>query len=131
MTFPLLSLTFAVLRCPELGFLGFVTPTFRHTPFIAGRFAALRAGETAWRAFLGRRLVRVRSWLRVMDWDGVELNERVGQDFVREEGDRRGCREMVRRVRARRAERAEREGMGGMLKVSRQGWVGTRVESET
>jgi hypothetical protein len=44
MTLPLLNRTFAVLRCPELGFFGFVIPTFRQTPFISGR--PTMAGES-------------------------------------------------------------------------------------
>lgn len=42
--------TRAVLRSPELGFLGRVMPTFRHTPFLAGDPMLERAGETACRA---------------------------------------------------------------------------------
>jgi hypothetical protein len=37
-TFPVLNRTLAILRSPELGFLGFVVPTFRHTPFSSGLF---------------------------------------------------------------------------------------------
>lgn len=49
MTVPLLSRTLATLRSPELGFLGFVVPTRRHTPFISGRFFI--AGDFALLAF--------------------------------------------------------------------------------
>jgi hypothetical protein len=37
MTLPVLNRTLHVFLSPELGFLGVVTPTFRQTPFIAGR----------------------------------------------------------------------------------------------
>ena len=47
-TFPLLNLTLAIFRSPELGFLGFVVPTFKHTPFISGLFAS--AGDLSFRS---------------------------------------------------------------------------------
>lgn len=50
-TFPDDSLTRAVLRSPELGFLGLVMPTLTHTPFMKGHCFSASAGETAWRAF--------------------------------------------------------------------------------
>jgi hypothetical protein len=46
----------AILRSPELGFLGFWIPTRRHTPFACGAWVSARAGETAWRA---RRCFRI------------------------------------------------------------------------
>lgn len=55
--------TLAVLRWPELGFLGFVMPTLRQTPFISGRSRI--AGEMDRRAFLGWR-GEWRTWLSVM-----------------------------------------------------------------
>lgn len=50
MTFPVDSRTRAVLRSPELGFLGFVMPTLTHTPLSEGALMAESAGDTAWRA---------------------------------------------------------------------------------
>jgi hypothetical protein len=47
---PVESRTRAVLRSPELGFLGLVMPTLTHTPFSSGALIADSAGETAWRA---------------------------------------------------------------------------------
>ena len=38
MTLPVLNRTLAIFLSPELGFLGFVVPTFRHTPFSSGLF---------------------------------------------------------------------------------------------
>lgn len=46
-TFPLLNLTLAIFLSPEFGFLGFVVPTFKHTPFISGLFVS--AGERSFR----------------------------------------------------------------------------------
>jgi hypothetical protein len=46
---PLLNLHLAIFLSPELGFLGFVMPTRRHTPFIAGLCTS--CGETFLRAF--------------------------------------------------------------------------------
>lgn len=80
MTRPELSLTFAVLRWPELGFLGLVMPTFRHTPFISGRWAADSAGDTAWRGFLGDRPPALRIWFSVMDCARVVVNMRVDEE---------------------------------------------------
>jgi hypothetical protein len=37
-TFPVLNRTLAIFLSPELGFLGLVVPTFKHTPFSSGRF---------------------------------------------------------------------------------------------
>jgi hypothetical protein len=137
-TLPELSRTFAVFLCPEFGFLGLVMPTLRHTPFIAGRFAALSAGDTACRAFFAwRPLVRVRSWLRVTKRGEVEENERVeGEEkrcFERTEG-RDFDVEIVRRVSARRACSAEGDGIGGIsretkgsaVRAKKQGGNGVR-----
>lgn len=48
MTFPVLNRTLAIFLSPELGFLGFVVPTFRHTPFSSGRFFS--CGDRSFRA---------------------------------------------------------------------------------
>lgn len=66
--------TFAVLRCPEFGFLGFVMPTFRHTPFRAGRPTV--AGERGRRAFWFDRPC-VRTWFSVASLEDVVVNRRV------------------------------------------------------
>jgi hypothetical protein len=47
-TFPVLNRTLAIFRSPELGFLGFVVPTFRHTPFSSGLF--FNCGDRSFRA---------------------------------------------------------------------------------
>lgn len=73
-TLPELNRTLAVFRCPEFGFLGFVMPTFRHTPFRAGRPTV--AGDRGRRAFCVERPL-VRTWLRVALCEGVEENERL------------------------------------------------------
>lgn len=49
MTFPVLNLTLAIFLSPELGFLGFVVPTFKHTPFNSGLF--FNCGDRSFRAF--------------------------------------------------------------------------------
>jgi hypothetical protein len=51
MTFPLLNRTLATFLSPELGFLGFVTPTRKQTPFISGHFLVASCGEVGFRAF--------------------------------------------------------------------------------
>ena len=45
-----LSLTRAILRSAELGFLGLVMVTRRHTPFMHGRLPSESAGDTGLRA---------------------------------------------------------------------------------
>jgi hypothetical protein len=54
--FPLLNRTLAIFLSPELGFLGFVVPTFKHTPFISGLF--LRAGDRSFRGGFTPRPLR-------------------------------------------------------------------------
>lgn len=51
-TLPDESLTRAVLRSPELGFLGRVMPTLTQTPLMKGHFFSASAGDTACLAFL-------------------------------------------------------------------------------
>jgi hypothetical protein len=48
MTFPVLNRTLAIFLSPELGFLGFVVPTFKHTPFSSGLFFS--CGDRSFRA---------------------------------------------------------------------------------
>jgi hypothetical protein len=48
-TLPVLNLTLAIFLSPELGFLGFVVPTFRHTPFNSG--LSLNCGDRSFRDF--------------------------------------------------------------------------------
>jgi hypothetical protein len=48
MTFPVLNLTLAIFLSPELGFFGFVVPTFRQTPFSSGLF--FNCGDRSFRA---------------------------------------------------------------------------------
>jgi hypothetical protein len=114
---PELSLTLAVFLWPELGFLGLVMPTFKHTPFMAGRRSALSTGETAWRAFLAfRPFDFVRSWFRVMESVGVEVKVRLevhGRKVAARKGF--GAGEMVRRPRARMTCKADEDGMGGIV----------------
>lgn len=64
MTFPVLKRTLAIFRSPELGFLGFVVPTFRHTPFSSGRLAS--CGDRSFRA-----LCCILPWRRT--WINVHL----------------------------------------------------------
>jgi hypothetical protein len=67
---PLLNLTLAIFLSPELGFLGFVMPTRRHTPFIAGLCTS--CGDTFLRAFCPTRQP-FRTWLNVALGDGVAM----------------------------------------------------------
>lgn len=48
MTFPVLKRTLAIFLSPEFGFLGFVVPTFKHTPFNSGLF--FNCGDRNFRA---------------------------------------------------------------------------------
>jgi hypothetical protein len=50
MTLPVDNLTLAVFRSAEFGFLGFVIPTFRHTPFSSGAMTSRSAGLTGFLA---------------------------------------------------------------------------------
>lgn len=61
-TLPVLSLTLAIFLSPELGFLGFVVPTFKHTPFNSG--LSLSCGDRNFRAFFCARPWR-RTWINV------------------------------------------------------------------
>jgi hypothetical protein len=62
MTLPVLSLTLAIFLSPELGFLGLVVPTLRHTPFSSGRLASW--GDRSFRAFWAILPCR-RTWISV------------------------------------------------------------------
>ena len=120
-TRPLLSLILAVFLSPEFGFLGFVMPTFRHTPFISGRLC--RAGEAPRRAFLPRRMP-FETWLKVALYDGVVEKGRMRWDgrwcwkvtrlwsigALGREG-----RDVGARSSCRNALRAIGEGVGGIL----------------
>jgi hypothetical protein len=68
-TFPLLNLTLAIFLSPELGFFGFVVPTFKHTPFISGLFA--NAGDRSFRGGLIFRPLRT-TCISVIFGRGVE-----------------------------------------------------------
>lgn len=63
----MLSLTLAVFRSAELGFLGFVIPTLMQTPLSSGALTSRRAGETAFRARWATRqpfsLISLLKWL--------------------------------------------------------------------
>lgn len=71
-TFPLLNRTLAIFRAPELGFFGFVVPTFRHTPFISGRLAS--AGDRSLRGGLTPRPLRM-TWIKVHLGRAVEAEK--------------------------------------------------------
>lgn len=110
MTAPLDSFTRAVLRSPELGFLGRTTPTRRHTPLSAGLSEPASAGDTAWRARLPLRHPRS-TWLSVAGRGAVVVKVRkdgawgcraavaagVARRFVRDRrvGGEKNCRRMV------------------------------------
>jgi hypothetical protein len=126
-TLPVDKRTLAVLRWPELGFLGFVMPTFRQTPFISGR--PRTAGETGRRAFLAVR-GEARTWLSVLRTRGVVLKRRVvlGRSVVDVAGDNgwetlRAVNAAVLllllsghvRVRERRARRSRSEGADAIV----------------
>lgn len=117
MTLPELSLTLAVFRCPELGFLGLVMPTFRQTPFSAGRPTV--AGERGRRALRDER-PWVRTWFSVARGRGVEEKRRwEGDVTVKREKIGivvLGMRTIVGlKVRRRRACSAVEDGVGGMV----------------
>jgi hypothetical protein len=76
MTLPLLKRTLATFLSPELGFLGFVVPTRRHTPFISGLLTS--AGDVGFRARCSTRHPR-RTWLYVAWSDGALEKDRVGR----------------------------------------------------
>lgn len=61
-TFPVLNRTLAIFLSPELGFLGFVVPTFRHTPFSSGLF--LSCGDRSFRIFCAILPCR-KTWINV------------------------------------------------------------------
>ena len=67
MTFPVLNLTLAIFLSPELGFLGFVVPTFKHTPLSSGLF--FNCGDLNFRAPCD-----IRPWRRT--WINVHLGAR-------------------------------------------------------
>lgn len=48
MTLPVLNRTLAIFLSPELGFFGFVVPTFKHTPLSSGLF--FNCGDRSFRA---------------------------------------------------------------------------------
>ena len=75
MTFPVLKRTLAIFLSPELGFLGFVVPTFRHTPFSSGLFAS--CGDRSFRA-----RCCILPWRRT--WISVHLLARVAGVGARE-----------------------------------------------
>ena len=68
---PLLNRTLAIFLSPELGFFGFVMPTRKHTPFIAGLCTS--CGDTFLRAFWPTRHP-LNTWLKVAHCDGVAMN---------------------------------------------------------
>lgn len=66
MVLPLLKRTLATFLSPELGFLGFVTPTRIHTPFIAGQWDLASCGDVGFRARCPTLQPRM-TWLYVAD----------------------------------------------------------------
>jgi hypothetical protein len=81
MTFPVLNLTLAIFLSPELGFFGFVVPTFRHTPFNSG--LSLNCGDRSFRAFCAilpclRTCIKVHLWARDI---GVGRSAKVAVTF--------------------------------------------------
>jgi len=84
---PLLNLTLAVFLSPEFGFFGFVNPTRRQTPFMAGLFT--NCGDVFFRAFWPTRHPPS-TWLNVASCDGVEENVRFGIDTATLRFERRG-----------------------------------------
>lgn len=62
MTFPVLKRTLAIFLSPELGFFGFVVPTFKHTPLSSG--LSFNWGDRSFRAFRCARPPR-RTWISV------------------------------------------------------------------
>ena len=78
-TFPLLNLTLAIFLSPELGFFGFVVPTFKQTPFISGLFAS--AGDRSFRGGLVPLPSRT-TWFRVIGRGADAEKERMGRAAV-------------------------------------------------
>lgn len=77
-TLPLLNLTLATLRSPELGFLGFVIPTRTQTPFISG--LSFNCGDVGLRALCATRQPRM-TWLYVAENGDDVLNAR-GEEAI-------------------------------------------------
>jgi hypothetical protein len=121
MTLPVLSLTLAILRSPELGFLGFVVPTFRHTPFSSG--LSLSCGDRSLRAFcaiLPCRRTCINVHLCARD-DGDGRTAKAGVLAWKAEAaidgriDRVGARETAERAEGRARRRNNVRGMVGVV----------------
>lgn len=82
MVLPVVKRTRAVLRSPELGFLGRVMPTLMHTPLRCGSWPSARAGDVAWRAL---RCLRQPWELLVHSWKRSKRAGVGGGEGVREE----------------------------------------------
>lgn len=81
-TLPLLNRTLAIFLSPELGFFGFVVPTFRHTPFISGLFA--NAGDRSFRAGLVPRPLRTNCIKVILGRAAEAEKERIGRTTAEE-----------------------------------------------
>lgn len=78
MVLPLLKRTLATFLSPELGFLGFVTPTLIHTPFIAGQWDLANCGDVGFRARCPTLQPRM-TWLYVADRVMLVEKKRVAE----------------------------------------------------
>ena len=135
-TFPVLSLTLAIFLSPELGFFGFVVPTFKHTPFSSG--LSLNWGDRSFRAFCAilpcrRTCINVHFWARD---DGVGRTAKVGEAVWKAvaaiEGriDRTGTREVKEKADGRTRRRRNVRGIvGGVVGLRR--WSKTKVRDST
>jgi len=130
-TLPVLRRTLAVFRSAELGFLGFVMPTLRHTPLSSGARAVDIAGDVCLRARCGLRHP-LATWLSVASTEGVLLNWRAG---AREAAARQGAgmaRVVLLEMRGRQTAGVRRRrsmvagGCGGGWEVGRVRWGAVR-----
>lgn len=136
-TLPVLSLTLAIFRSPELGFFGFVVPTFRHTPFSSG--LSFNCGDRSLRAFraiLPCRRTCINVHLCARD-DGVGRAAKAGVLFWKAEAaidgriDRAGAKGTAERIEGRARRRKSVRGiMGGRCGVARDVGSGQKFEMQ-
>tara|TARA_R110002003_G_scaffold96_20_gene7594 strand:- start:11573 stop:12004 length:432 start_codon:yes stop_codon:yes gene_type:complete len=125
MTFPVLRRTLAIFLSPELGFLGFVVPTFKQTPFSSGRFFS--CGDRSFRApcdILPCRSTCINVHLCARD-AGVGLHGRNGAALRRAEAAIEGCavREAARGDwKSTDGRTRRRRNVSGMIVVMLKSW---------
>src|SRR5690242_3126500 len=120
-TFPVLRRTLAIFLSPELGFLGFVVPTFKHTPFSSGLLAS--CGDRSFRALCCILPCR-RTWINVhlLARDaGVGARERPAKALwsgVAVMDDRAAARGNFAKTEGRTSRRRNWTGMASVVLIS-------------